>query len=82
MNIIIVSDAHKMPAPLVYHLGEHTLIITSDYGAPDAFELVAPNVDEAVATDDPPQTVILDHEESYRLYQCLQSLFQPATPDE
>jgi len=45
MNIIMVSDAHKMPAPLVYHLGEHTLMITNNYGAPDAFELVAPKVE-------------------------------------
>ena len=79
MNIIVISDAHKMPAPLLYHLGEHSLIITSDYGAPDAFELVAPKIDEAAATDDvsSPQTAIFDHDETYRLYQCLHSLFQP-----
>ena len=79
MNMIMVSDAHKMPAPLVYHLGEHTLVITSDYGAPDAFELVAPKVnDEESGTT----TVIFDEGETYRLYQCLYELFQPTTTDE
>ena len=81
MNMIIVSDAHKMPAPLVYHLGEHTLIITSDYGAPDAFELVAPSVHEtpegecAQSAEPGQETAILDHEEAYRLHQCLHMLF-------
>ncbi len=78
MNIIIVTDAHKMPAPLVYNLGDHSLIITSDYGAPDAFELVAPKVDETALPDDGASTttVIFDHEETYHLYQCLHALFQ------
>jgi len=73
-----------MPAPLLYNLGEHTLIITSDYGAPDAFELVAPNVDEAATHDEGASTptVIFDASETYYLYQCLQSLFQPTSPDE
>ena len=72
-NIIIVSPDHRLPAPLVYNLGECLLIITSDYGAPDAFELAASRVNE---------TVILDHDETYYLYQCLHSLFQPPSNDE
>jgi hypothetical protein len=78
MNIIMVSDAHKMPAPLVYKLDEHSLIITSDYGAPDAFELVAPSAKKGKH----PPTVIFDHEESYYLYQCLHELFQPSSEGE
>ncbi len=46
MNIIVVSHAHKMLAPLVYNLGDHTLIVTDSYGAPDAFELTAPRIAE------------------------------------
>jgi hypothetical protein len=83
MNIIIVSDKHKMPAPLVYNLGEHSLIIASDYGAPDAFELCAPVITETktgeVAQDheSSPQVAIFDHDETYNLYQCLHCLFHP-----
>jgi hypothetical protein len=84
MNIIVVSDAHKMPAPLLYNLGEHSLIITSDYGAPDAFELAAPAINEETleVSPDSPQTAIFDEEETYRLYQCLHTLFQPVSNDE
>ncbi len=35
-----------MPVPLVYNLGEHSLIITSDHGAPDTFELAGPRIVE------------------------------------
>ena len=66
MNIIVVSEQHRMPAPLLISLGTHTLVITSDYGEPSAFELVAPSVHEMA---------ILDHEEAYRLHQCLHMLF-------
>ena len=67
-----------MNGPLVYNLGRTTLIITSEYGAPEAFELAAPTIDEATGeiTHNPP-TVILDHEETDKLYQCLRELFQP-----
>ena len=84
MNIIIVTEQHSTPAPLVYNLGEHSLIITSDYGAPDASALVAPRLDETALPGDAPQqqTVILDHEETYHLYQCLHSLFQPPSNGE
>jgi len=77
MNIIVVSPEHKMPAPLVYNLGEHTLIITSDYGAPDAFELCAPAINEQTQEEAPdgPETAIFDEDETYRLYQCLHALF-------
>ena len=71
-NIIIVSPDHRLPAPLVYNLGECSLIITSDYGAPDAFELAAPKIGDAPTQE----TIILDHDETYHLYQCLHSLFQ------
>jgi hypothetical protein len=79
-NIIVVSPEHRLPTPLVYNLGTHSLIVTSDYGAPDAFELAAPVIDEASLPDDALQhsTVILDHDEAYHLYQCLHtSLFVP-----
>jgi hypothetical protein len=84
MNIIVVSDAHKMPAPLVYNLGDHTLVITSDYGTPEAFELCAPVINEQTleVSPDSPQTAIFDHDEAYRLYQCLHTLSQPTSPDE
>ena len=73
--IRLVTDAHSMPTPLVYNLGETSLIITSGYGSPDAFELAAPGVID----DDTPQsqTIILDQEETYNLYQCLHTLFHP-----
>ncbi len=79
--IIIVSPLHKLPVPLVYNLGESSLIITSDYGAPHAFELAAPAItNEAVSPDDAPksETVILNHDETYYLYQCLHVLFGQA----
>ena len=83
-TIIVVSPDHRLPAPLVYNLGECSLIITSDYGAPDAFELAATPADETALTGRGPQqqTVILDHDETYNLYQCLHSLFQPPSNDE
>jgi hypothetical protein len=40
MNMIIVSDAHHMLVPLIYNLGEHSLIITNDYGRPDALAVL------------------------------------------
>ena len=73
-----------MPAPLVYHLGEHCLIITNDYGAPDAFELAAPMIkdDETQQIEEEhPQTVIFDHDETYHLYQCLHTLFHPPSTE-
>ena len=69
-----------MPVPLVYNLSEHSLIITSNYDAPDAFELAAPVIhasqDGAVLPDEEPtqETIILDHDEAYHLYQCLHTL--------
>jgi hypothetical protein len=79
MNIIVVSENHKMPEPLFYNLGNHCLIITNDYGAPDAFELCAPVIDEQTQEVDPgsPVTTVFDEEETYNLYQCLHSLFHP-----
>ncbi len=75
-NIIIVSSTHRMPVPLVYNLGEHALIITSNYDAPDAFELATPVIDETSLQGDAQtqETVILDHDEAYHLYQCLHTL--------
>jgi hypothetical protein len=78
-------NAHQMPAPLVYNLGEHCLIITNDYGAPDAFELAAPVIDETEtgeAAESGNETEIFDHDETYRLYQCLHSLFHSAQPSD
>jgi len=79
MNIICVTEEHHMPAPLVYNLGECSLLITSDYGAPDAFELVASKIDETAQEGEALQhsTIILDHDETYHLYQCLHTLFHP-----
>lgn len=75
-SIIAVTPDHKMPKPLVYNLGETSLIITSDYGAPDAFELAAPTINEATQeVTHTPATIVLDHDEIYNLYQCLHSLF-------
>jgi hypothetical protein len=64
----------------VYDLDEHSLIIVNDYRTLDAFELVAPVIDEASLQGDAPiqETIILDHDEAYHLYQCLHTLFQPA----
>ena len=80
--IIIVSPLHKEPVPLVYNLGETSLIMTSDYGTPDAFELAAPVVGDApVSPDEQPNrhSVILSHDETYYLYQCLTVLFGRAS---
>ena len=81
MNSIVISKEHRMPTPLLINLGTHTLVITSDYGTPDAFALVARVIKDGVASPDDgasTTTVIFDHEETYHLYQCLQSLFQPS----
>jgi len=78
--IIIVTDEHEGTLPLMYNLGDHTLIITNDYGNLAAFELAAPRVDieEQVDSDTPKQELtILDHDETYNLYQCLHTLFHP-----
>jgi hypothetical protein len=81
MNSIVVSPEHKMSAPLVYNLGDHSLIITSDYSAPEAFELCAPVIHEietgeaVIDVETSPKTAIFDHDETYRLYQCLHTLF-------
>ncbi len=79
-TLIVVSQRHRFPTPLVYNLGTHTLIITHDYETPDAFELAAPLIDEAALPDGEPKevTIILDHDETYNLYQCLHTLlFMP-----
>ncbi len=80
-TLIVVSQKHRSPMPLVYNLGTHTLIITHDYETPDAFELAAPLIDETALPDEESkqETIILDHDETYNLYQCLHTLlFMPA----
>src|SRR5437763_11816641 len=79
-SILIVSHEHRLPTPVEYNWGNHTLIITHDYGSPDAFERAAPQVDEAEAAvsreseQHENDLVILDHNETYNLYQCLHTL--------
>ena len=83
-TILLVTEQHRT-IPVVYNLGSHSLIITNDYSAPDAFELAAPIIDEATheVTPDSPTTLILDNDETYNLYQCLHALFvKPATGEE
>ncbi len=78
-TLIVVSQEHRSPTPLVYNLGTHTLIITHDYETPDAFELAAPPLDE----EPKEETIILDHDETYNLYQCLHTLlFMPERKDD
>lgn len=85
-SIIVVSEQHHT-IPITYNLGEHSLIITNDYGAPDAFELAAPVIRESpdmvASVEEVPtnSTLILDHDESYNLYQCLHTLFHPTQED-
>jgi hypothetical protein len=80
--LIIVSPEHHVGVPLVYNLGETSLIITNDYGAPDAFELAAPSLpcEEMAESLEMPHnpTIILDETESYNLYTCLHALFAGA----
>ena len=58
--------------------------IANHYDIPDAFELAAPVVDEETGAESPesPPTLILDHEETYSLYQCLHTLFHPPVTGE
>ena len=66
------------PRPPICNLGNHTLVITNDYGNPDASALVTPVIkDGAAFSDEEPtqETIILDHDEAYNLYQCLHALF-------
>ena len=78
-NIIVVSEKHPMPIPLVYNLGEHSLVVTSDYGAPEAFELATPVItEEGEESADSSKTLILDADETSNLYQCLHEWFHPA----
>jgi hypothetical protein len=83
-TIIIVSDSHRHPTSLLYNLGNHSLVITGDYGAPDAFELGAPVTDETTSLDEAhqPETIILGHDETYNLYQCLHTLLFVPQRDE
>ena len=73
--LIVVSPSHCLPVPLVCNLGHHTLVITSGYDNPDAFELVAPVIREGATFPNEDQTIIFDHDEAYNLYQCLHTLF-------
>jgi hypothetical protein len=82
-SLIIVSSAHT-GRPVICQLGDASqAILTSDYDAPEAFELAAPPYvpDEGVSSpgEELPvshATIILDEEEAYGLYQCLHALFQ------
>ena len=80
--LIVVSHEHSLPTPIQYNLGNHTLIITHDYSASDAFELAAPRIEEAEEAnpgeEQQPALLIFDHDEAYYLYQCLHMLFTPA----
>lgn len=71
--LIIVTDEHKAPVPLIYNLGNHSLVITNSYGDLAAFEFAAPSTDEGTTQE----LTILDHDETYNLYQCLHELFHP-----
>ena len=77
--LIIVTDDHKGKLPLMYNLGDHTLVITNSYDNLSAFELAAPRVEVEQADSDTPkqELTILDHDETYNLYQCLHTLFHP-----
>jgi hypothetical protein len=83
-NIIIVSPKHGEERPIMCNLGDTTLIITNDSEAPDAFELVAPKIDESKLPDVEPdtETIILDEHETYNLYQCLHALLFAPQADE
>jgi len=68
-SLIIVIDQHQLIAPQVTALGHTTLVITNEYEASDAFALVS--------QDKQTTTLILDHEESYKLYMSLHALYNP-----
>ena len=74
-TLLVVSPLHRLAAPVQYHLGNHSLIITRDSSTPDAFELAAPSPNEEADGE----TIIIEHDEVHYLYQCLHDLlFMPA----